>query len=61
FALIKLARSKHENENFVPAMKEFGLLSSTRSGPEKHFVKGASIQQDKTPSFSINLAAVQKG
>jgi len=26
FALIKLARSKHENENFVPAMKEFGLL-----------------------------------
>jgi len=25
FALIKLARSKHENENFVPAMKEFGL------------------------------------
>lgn len=28
FALIKLARSKHENENFVPAMKEFGLLPS---------------------------------
>lgn len=26
FALIKLARSKHENENFVPAMREFGLL-----------------------------------
>ncbi|MDG6093872.1 nitrate reductase associated protein [Acetobacter sp. AN02] len=26
FALIKLARSKHENENFVPAMKEFGIL-----------------------------------
>jgi hypothetical protein len=26
FALIKLARSKHENENFVPAMKEFGVL-----------------------------------
>ncbi|WP_083278591.1 nitrate reductase associated protein [Kozakia baliensis] len=61
FALIKLARSKHENENFIPAMKEFGLLSSTRSGPEKHFVEGASIQQDKTPPFSINLAAAQKG
>ncbi|MBN3868502.1 nitrate reductase maturation protein NarM [Gluconobacter kondonii] len=26
FALIKLARSKHENENFVPALKEFGVL-----------------------------------
>ncbi|MBB2206555.1 nitrate reductase associated protein [Gluconacetobacter takamatsuzukensis] len=26
FALIKLARSQHENENFVPAMKEFGVL-----------------------------------
>ncbi|RBM05370.1 nitrate reductase associated protein [Novacetimonas cocois] len=26
FALIKLARSRHENENFVPAMKEFGIL-----------------------------------
>ncbi|MCG4272595.1 nitrate reductase associated protein [Acetobacter senegalensis] len=26
FALIKLARSKHENENFFPAMKEFGVL-----------------------------------
>ncbi|WP_282760482.1 nitrate reductase associated protein [Komagataeibacter saccharivorans] len=26
FALVKLARSKHENENFVPAMLEFGLL-----------------------------------
>ncbi|KXV23424.1 hypothetical protein AD934_00165 [Gluconobacter oxydans] len=26
FALIKLARSKHENENFVPALKEFGIL-----------------------------------
>ncbi len=29
FALVKLARSKHENENFMPAMAEFGL-SSTR-------------------------------
>lgn len=28
FALIKLARSQHENENFVPALKEFGILSS---------------------------------
>lgn len=27
FALVKLARSKHENENFVPALREFGLLS----------------------------------
>lgn len=26
FALVKLARSRHENENFVPAMREFGLL-----------------------------------
>ena len=26
FALIKLARSTHENENFVPALKEFGIL-----------------------------------
>ncbi|MFW7269982.1 nitrate reductase associated protein [Gluconacetobacter sp. Hr-1-5] len=26
FALVKLARSKHENENFLPAMKEFGIL-----------------------------------
>lgn len=26
FALIKLARSKHENKNFLPAMKEFGIL-----------------------------------
>ncbi|GBQ11369.1 hypothetical protein CFR78_14165 [Komagataeibacter rhaeticus] len=26
FALVKLARSKHENENFVPAMREFGLV-----------------------------------
>ncbi|GBQ22632.1 hypothetical protein AA12717_1254 [Gluconacetobacter sacchari DSM 12717] len=26
FALIKLARSQHENENFVPAMREFGVL-----------------------------------
>jgi hypothetical protein len=25
FALIKLTRSSHENNNFVPAMKEFGL------------------------------------
>lgn len=30
FALIKLARSKHENENFVPALKEFGILQGER-------------------------------
>ena len=27
FALIKLSRPSHENRNFVPAMKEFGLIS----------------------------------
>jgi hypothetical protein len=26
FALIKLTRSQHENNNFLPALKEFGLL-----------------------------------
>jgi hypothetical protein len=26
FALIKLIRSQHENNNFLPALKEFGLL-----------------------------------
>ncbi|TPW34089.1 nitrate reductase associated protein [Oecophyllibacter saccharovorans] len=29
FVLVKLASSKHENMNFVPALKEFGLLPST--------------------------------
>jgi hypothetical protein len=27
FALIKLTRSQHENNNFIPALKEFGLLT----------------------------------
>ncbi|MBP0020531.1 MAG: nitrate reductase associated protein [Cyanobacteria bacterium SBLK] len=27
FALIKLSRPSHENKNFLPAMKEFGLLA----------------------------------
>ncbi len=27
FALLKLTRPGHDNENFVPAMREFGLLS----------------------------------
>lgn len=27
FALIKLSRPSHENHNFVPALKEFGLIS----------------------------------
>ena len=27
FALIKLTRSQHENNNFLPALTEFGLLS----------------------------------
>ncbi|WP_336762475.1 nitrate reductase associated protein [Asaia sp. VD9] len=31
FALVKLARSKHENENFVPALREFGLTAPTPS------------------------------
>lgn len=26
FALVKLARSTHENENFLPAMREFGVV-----------------------------------
>jgi len=30
FALIKLSRSGHENHNFLPALKEFGLASSER-------------------------------
>ena len=30
FALLKLARSNHDNHNFKPAMHEFGLLRSTR-------------------------------
>ena len=28
FALIKLSRPSHENKNFIPALKEFGILSS---------------------------------
>ena len=28
FALIKLTRSQHENNNFLPALKEFSLLTS---------------------------------
>ncbi|MFE4105500.1 nitrate reductase associated protein [Almyronema epifaneia] len=27
FALIKLSRPSHENQNFVPALREFGLLA----------------------------------
>lgn len=27
FALIKLSRSSHENANFLPALKEFGLVA----------------------------------
>jgi hypothetical protein len=27
FALIKLTRSQHENNNFLPALREFGLLT----------------------------------
>jgi hypothetical protein len=32
FALIKLSRSAHENRNFVPALREFGVVS-IRSNP----------------------------
>ncbi len=28
FALVKLSRPHHENKNFIPAVKEFGLLES---------------------------------
>ena len=28
FALIKLSRPSHENKNFIPALEEFGILSS---------------------------------
>jgi len=27
FALIKLTRGGHENENFIPALREFGLTA----------------------------------
>jgi hypothetical protein len=29
FALIKLSRSNHENSNFLPALQEFGLVSTS--------------------------------
>jgi hypothetical protein len=29
FALIKLSRPSHENQNFMPALQEFGIISST--------------------------------
>jgi hypothetical protein len=29
FALIKLSRSSHENHNFTPALREFGLIGAT--------------------------------
>ncbi|MEM8674501.1 MAG: nitrate reductase associated protein [Cyanobacteria bacterium P01_G01_bin.67] len=29
FALIKLSRPSHENKNFIPALQEFGVLTST--------------------------------
>ncbi len=29
FALIKLSRPSHENKNFIPALQEFGILSTT--------------------------------
>ncbi|MGB3137504.1 MAG: nitrate reductase associated protein [Nodosilinea sp.] len=30
FALLKLSRSSHENRNFYPALKEFGLIPSQK-------------------------------
>lgn len=35
FALVKLARSQHENENFVPALIEFGLLDARAALPDR--------------------------
>ena len=32
FALFKLTRPGHTNENFIPAMREFGLLDTAPSG-----------------------------
>ena len=32
FALIKLSRSSHENRNFIPALKEFGILRNEERG-----------------------------
>ena len=32
FALIKLTRDNHDNVNFAPAMREFGLLAGTLAG-----------------------------
>jgi hypothetical protein len=32
FALIKLTRSQHENTNFLPALKEFGLDRTSSTG-----------------------------
>ena len=29
FALIKLSRPSHENQNFIPALQEFGILSDS--------------------------------
>lgn len=33
FALVKLARSNHDNHNFAPAMCEFGIASHTHTKP----------------------------
>lgn len=32
FALIKLSQSSHEHQNYLPALREFGVLESTGSG-----------------------------
>lgn len=29
FALIKLSRPSHENKNFIPALREFGIITAT--------------------------------
>ena len=35
FALIKLSRPSHENKNFYPALKEFGLIEETVQAEQK--------------------------
>jgi hypothetical protein len=35
FTLLKLAREGHDNANFVPAMREFGLVGEYRQSPAR--------------------------
>jgi hypothetical protein len=36
FVLVKLSRDNHDNVNFVPALREFGLFEATGRGPARH-------------------------